>query len=93
MSNSFYNYTDKKEYKGLEAYVYRFALPQLLSHFRLIDNYNYNNKDNIIYLKADEIELQLGSVNKIKGNKNKLSKNTLKVLKEISNKINNFKEE
>lgn len=93
MNNNFYYYVDKKEYKGIESYVYRFALPQILSHFRLIESYSYDKNDNIIFIKADGIEIKIGNENKIKGSKNKLSKNTLKVLKEISNKIINFKEE
>lgn len=87
-----YDYSSGKVYKGREAYVYRFAFPILLSHFKIIDSYSYDNDKNIIHIKADGMELMFGSVNKIKG-KNILRQEQKDKIKDVITELNNFKEE
>lgn len=87
-----YDYFSDKTFKGREAYVYRFAIPIILSHFKVIDSYSYDNEKNIIHIKADGMELMFGSVNKIKG-KNILRKEQKDKIKSIITELNNFKEE
>ena len=86
-----YDYLSGKTFKGREAYVYRFAFPIILSHFRMIDSYSYDNEKNIIHIKADGMEVMFGSVNKIKG-KNTLGKEQKEKIKDIVTELNNFKE-